>query len=540
MSRTTSTFQFNKSQKRLVVCPASATSVWGRGNGKSTMIAWIIHCVVQSMPRSSWAIAGNTYKQMLTRTLPSTVQGLEMLGYKRDVHYVVGVRPPQKWKWPVPHQPPLSYDNYISFYTGAGFHLISLSGGGGSSRGLNIDGYITDEHLLIDEEKLFTDVEACNRGNLGRWGSRMHHGRFKFSSMPYAGQGEGLLQDGAYIYDMFPDRPMVQEQLHQLQLDWVACEHAEQRRELWRDIAALEKRMTFPVNPKNGLLYSEANSFQNMANLGFGYIRNLWETMPEYMFSVEVLNMRPTKIRNGFYPHLSLTKHCYQDTKYTPIFTDAALAPVGDGSVLDGDVDPAMPLRIAVDFGDRISIAVVGQQHPAEYRFVNNFHVLHPQLVKDLARKFAEYYAYHQRKVVYFIRDNEYGNRHGPGSRTTYNIEFADELRALGWHVNEVDLGRIPDQQLRYMMWQNVLKEESPAPPVRFNLVNCKETIASMQNAPVTRDTRTNRIKKDKRSERTRKDQTQATHFSDAADLHMVALLRDAQMGSVAVPGIIR
>ena len=146
--------EFNRPQLRFIVSqPKEANSVWSRATGKSSLIAWLMHLIAQQMPRSAWALVGSTYMQILTRTLPSTIGSLERIGYVKDVHYFIGRRPPPSWNWPTPYEPPVKFDHFISFYTGASFHLVSQDKGGGSSRGLNIDGIIADESLLLDKER---------------------------------------------------------------------------------------------------------------------------------------------------------------------------------------------------------------------------------------------------------------------------------------------------------------------------------------------------------------------------------------------------
>lgn len=151
---------FNKPQQLFqVLKPSSSKNVWSRGTGKSFLIAWIIHMIVKWMPRSSWAIVGKSYKQLLTRTLPTTIATLEsVFGYKQDKDFFVRRRPPRNFRFDSPFSPPLDYDHCIIFKNGAFFHLVSLDGGGSTIRGLSIDGYLGDEALEINKEKMDSEV----------------------------------------------------------------------------------------------------------------------------------------------------------------------------------------------------------------------------------------------------------------------------------------------------------------------------------------------------------------------------------------------
>src|SRR5690606_26583641 len=79
----------------------------GRGGGKSTGAALDIKNLVYDMPRSKNFILSESYQQAYTRTLPSTIKALEMIGFKKDLHFFVGRTAPRSWKWELPYEPPL-------------------------------------------------------------------------------------------------------------------------------------------------------------------------------------------------------------------------------------------------------------------------------------------------------------------------------------------------------------------------------------------------------------------------------------------------
>jgi hypothetical protein len=137
---------------------------WGRGTGKSTILALYISECVKQMPRSTGVMVAQSFAQIKTRTLPSTIQGLEQLGYYKDIHYFVGKKPPKSWKWPEPYEPPLDYSNSMYWYNGAVMAFVSQDGGAASGRGMNVDWVVSDESALLDEEQFNTDVLLTNRG----------------------------------------------------------------------------------------------------------------------------------------------------------------------------------------------------------------------------------------------------------------------------------------------------------------------------------------------------------------------------------------
>lgn len=524
--------RFNKPQLRFIVAILRhATSNWARGTGKSSIIAWLIIMIVRLMPRSSWAIVGRTYSQMLTRTLPSTVAALARLGYEQNVHYYIGRRPPISSLWLTPYEAPLKYDYYISFPNGTGFHLISQDGGGGNSRGLNLDGVITDEALLIDKGKLDADTLPANRGNRDHFKHvPFHHGVFHFTSMPLADEAQWLLDHGDYYKELGLDYVTLGNELADLQELFIDCRDPEERKAMWPQIKALMQERSFTVDPKTGRLYSEANAFDNIENLGLKYLEEQRDTLPDFVFGIELLGRRATRSGAGFYPALRVTHHSYRasaDARLEEFNYDFhRIATAASGCVLDADCDPHLPLRMAVDWGARISVLSVAQQHPREYRFLKDFFVLHPKLIRDLAQLVTDYYANHLTRRIDFIEDAEWGNAIKPDSTQTYNDQFVDLLTTAGWRVNRVSLGRAPSHSARYQIATELLSEKDHGLPIiRFNREKCADLLLAMSMAPVRIDKGV--IQKDKRSEARKTGKLQhATHFTDTFDLHALSIGR--------------
>ncbi|QCR23081.1 hypothetical protein [Pontibacter sp. SGAir0037] len=524
--RDTKQLKLNKPQLlSLLARKSSSTSVWGRGTGKSSDIGNLIDGIVKTMPRSCWAIVGRTYQQLLTRTLPSTIAALERLGYYRGVHFFVGKSAPENWRWSLPYQSPLAFKHFIHFFNGTGFVLISQDGGGGSARGLNLDGAITDETLLLDKEKYDDEVSPTLRANKDRFGHlKIHRGHFHFTSMPHGDQGRWILDQGKYLLEKYDFITLTNEMLD-LQLKFVDSRDKEYRLRLWRDILEIKKQIRFYPD-KKGLYYSEANIFDNLENIPLAYLQEQRDVLTEFTFLTEVLNKRPGSVEAGFYPMLDTKRHTYDAYNNDYLngleFNLKKLSVVD--SRMDGDCESALPLRIAVDWGTRISTLTIAQDLPKEYRFLKGMYVKRPKLIKDLAELFTTYYAYHLNKTVYFIQDNEWGNRRLPNSDVTFNEEFVRHLRAAGWRVLVVDLGRVASPQVRYQLAHALLSPDSSLKKVSFNRHNCKDVLTAMSLAPL-RQNRKGEFEKDKSSERRESTPAEeATHFTDTVDLHFATI----------------
>ena len=515
---------FNKPQERFIMSqPKSGRNVWSRGTGKSFGIAMLIRLIVSTMPRSSWVIVGQTYKQILTRTLPSTISGMQTIGLTLDRDYFIKKKPPRALNFVRPYEPPLDYDHYMSFPNGTGFHLVSLDSGGGSSRGLNVDGIIADEGLLINKERYDTDVKATNRGNK-RYFKHVpwHHGEFIFSSMPYNNQADWIFQMADYYKEDGYDFEALRNRIIELELEFIKHPDKAYRLSLWEKIYKLKLELKF-YKSKAGFFYSEADIFDNIQNVGISYIEEQYRDMADFLFMTEILNKRPRGVEGGFYPDLSRAVHGYKDSfnnSYLNTFNEPTSADVAEIDCrMDGDLIRGVPLYLAVDWGDKINCASVGQHLKSqnEFRFLNALYVKRPKILDDLGEEFCRYYRHHNHKVVYFAYDHT-GNSGVANSNLTYAQQFAKILQKHGWKVIMLTKGAAPTHQVKYLLWSRLLRQTDPGTPsIRFNIDNCQALFVSMEQAPAKEGRRG--IEKDKGSERSNIPQEQATHLSDTADL---------------------
>lgn len=470
IKETATTLQLNIPQLMTVLAPQPRKYCeWGRGTGKSTIIAWRIKDIVTQMPRSSNVIVGETYQQILTRTLPSTISSLERLGFIKDQHYFVGRKPPKAWNWPEPFEPPLNYDHFIIFYTGAGFHLVSQDRPG-SGRGLNTDSVTGDEMTLLDFERLFNDVLATNRGNLDRFGKcPLHHSEFFAGTVPMTAKGK-----------------------------WVIKMEEEARE-----------------NPSQ-VFYLRASAEHNRHNLGEKFFTDNKRRLPSLIYNAEILNIRPDKVEGGFYGKLSEKQHTYVAYNYSHLDNVGYESPHLDCRQ-DSDLNTNAPIDLSIDYGASINVAVIAQEGADNtYRFINCMYVKHPLRLEDLLNDFCNYYAYHKNRLI-----NYYYDHTAVGTDATRTTTYADEVIRLltlkGWNVVKKYIGQAPSHHSKYLLWGAALSGDPRIPRILLNRSNASTLLISMLQAPVRQGR--NGFEKDKSSERNPNiDQAEATHPSDAAD----------------------
>lgn len=523
----------------------SEVDIHGRGTGKSYIIGWELNNIVRNMPRSVSAITGRTFGQIYTRTLPSSLKFLERIGYEKDKDYVIGRRPPKTFL--TSYEKVSKFDNFISFSNGTGFLMLSQEREG-SARGPNLDREIVDEALTIIKDRYDQEVSPANRGNEEYFGRispnpiPQHHGFRYVSSMPYSQDQKWLLDYGKYyeeeagirIFEIWNRIVKMQLQLIEAHID----NNTPLFRNLWNEIVRLKKQIT-PFVSKNGNLFTLANAFDNIKNLGFSYILREYHKQTMLTFMVEILNWIIDKVEDCYY-QLDPHKHQYYDATNDSFLRDYAENNNWDmdrlstpDSRFDLDCDPGKPLEVVPDWGSKISLFSIAQER--NFNFVtrivepvdctiNEFFVKPDDssgvMIDELVDNFCNYYQLHTRKVVVYYRDR-YGDSRQPNAKSskTYNQQAIERFERNRWEViQKVHRGQEPPQHDKYLLWMNILKGSDPRfPRVIFNAQKCKYTLISMNNTKLIESA--GKFEKDKRSERNRYVlPEEATHYGDAVD----------------------
>ena len=298
---------------------------WGRGTGKSFILAFFMKEMVKQMPGASFALVGSTYQQILARTLPSTKKGLAVLGIYEGYDYVVG-KNGTRYGFAEPIYTPDKWDNIIHFSNGAIFQLVSLDNPN-SGRGLNSFGILGDEAALFDPEKLFANVKTTNRAKEARF--------------------EKATLLGAEIYAS--STPMTK------------------RGRWFTDMEEVAKR-----KPKK-YAFIKASALINKQNLREDWFEEMKDEAPsDLYYNAEILNIRPKEILNGFYPQFKAT-HCYTD--YDNDYLEGITTNYTKASFncnQDNDIDKGRPLILSVDWGT-FCAGVVSQKLPNKHRVLKEF-----------------------------------------------------------------------------------------------------------------------------------------------------------------------
>lgn len=461
---------------------------WGRGAGKSTILAYFIYKMVKEMPRATFALVGSTYSQILSRTLPSTIEGLEMFNLHQDIDYVVG-RSGKKHGYEMPYQPPNQWNNIIHFPNGACFQMVSLDNPN-SGRGLNSYGEVGDEAALLDPEKLFTNVKTTNRSkkeifkNASMLGSETY-----VSSTPITKKGR-----------------------------W------------FTEIELLAK-----TNPQE-YLFLKASAKSN-PHLREDWFKKMKEQSPSQMlYEAEILNIRPKLIVNGFYGQLQPSIHYYTDYNNSYLETIGVVAKQEHFNCnQDNDIKVHEPLIVSFDFGV-FNSCVIAQTNEDEYRVLKSIWTKSPKLLDDLLiEQFIPYYQPHQEKTIYLYGGHD-GNNRLPNSSKTLFEQIIDILSQHGWTVYLMTRGAAATHFDKYLLINAMLKEhQTRLPKIRINEHNNPDLIISLERAEA-KEGLTGAVEKDKRDERNALfPQQHATHLPDAFDIPIVTLYNQLFKGTNAL-----
>lgn len=503
-------------------------AIWSRGTGKTTgLLAPKSARYLDMMPRCTGVFVAATFQQLLTRTLKPTVAGWERMGYKRGVHFLVGEKPTKKWidtwRWKGPYQPPFDYSHFITWWNGAGIQMISQDRVG-SSNGVSIDFIMGDEAKLLNEKRLKEELFPANRGIYKELADNPHHhGKTFITDMPVGTAGRWILDQ---VKKMDPERlesictVLIKLQEYRTQL--ATCNNKTISAKLAAKIA--QGNQLLNILRKNFVYYHESNIFDNIDAVGIDYVKEELRSLSKFQFSTAILNLKPYKLEDGFYPKLIEEYHGYFSYEYNhfhQVGYDFDLLDQYNDSRKDGDIEHDEPLHIAGDYNRRIWPIVTGQPHNTnepgvkELRILSGHHVLGPKSLDDAIEHWCNYYRYHRRKEVYFWFDH---TAIGETRNVTVKDDICSGLRKRGWIVHEMYIGQQPDQETRYLVLNDILEENGKYPwIIRYNRDNCKYLGLSLFQAQAKEKGKG--FGKDKSTEHDPNfPAEESTHYTDAFD----------------------
>lgn len=470
---------FNKPQLEVMATAANTTViVGGRRLGKTHGIAapWLLRNT-QSMPGSAIGIVGASFQQILTRTLPGTFKGLEDMGYYRNIHYVVGVRPSKSWSDKCV-RPPVKYDHVVSWYNGTMWNLISQDVPG-SSNSLTLQGVFGDEAKFLDFDKLKDETFPANGGFKGAWKNCPWLNSMLFiSDMPTSKKGSWFLS-----YREKTDKEliaMIQFLVYEIDRLRRAKHNTYTQQKLY------EYRLKLAQLRSVAVYYREISTIENIELLGKKYIAQMKRDLPPLVFQTSILCLRPGKLKDGFYPSFSEKAHTYS------AFNNSYLHGLGynfekaqDAKCRqDGDLDPKKPICIAFDYNSNINWLVAAQADGTKAKVLKSFYVKYQRKLRELVDDFCDYYQYHETREVVFYYDNTALGSNYAVNEEDFAAVIQEQFSKNHWKIQPVYMGQQLRQHEKYNMIDQAFKGQRYLLPM-FNEPNNEALIMGIQHTGV-------------------------------------------------------
>ncbi len=519
---------FNQMQREAMLIGARDTViVAGRGTGKGLLHAAVNLRNFQAMPRSTTAFVVPAASRALVSTIPSMTRHWETWGYKRDVHWMIGRRPPRQLDWPKPLIEPENWENVISFYTGAIGVIISQDRKG-TSNSLSVDFVDIDEAKLVKFERLKEETFQANRGQIREFGDcPWHHGMLITSDMPVTKEGSWFLR-----YEKQQDAELIEAIRGLTEREAaIRCRLKEDGAPAYLEGRLCKAREQLSALRRHALYYGVYSSLTNMEVLGEEYIRQMQRDLPALVFQTSVL-CRPVGIlKDGFYSSMR-ESHKYSAADYHRIdmldYNFEAIERMGCNA--DADLMRDKPLCIAFDFNRNINWLVVGQNDEEErvMRTLKSFWVKYDRKLPELVGDFCDYYASLLLKEVVFYYDSTALGSNYAVNDQDFKWVVCHELEKRGWSVKPVYLGKPMKHADKHLLINQGFAGRQRLTPL-FNAEGNADLLLSITTAGVYNGN------KDKRGEKlaeTEEDRLEArTDGSDAWDTLYIGCERFPQQG---------
>lgn len=502
----------------------------GRGTGKTDgLLSPYMIRSTQSMPRGTGLFLGNSIKQLFTKTVPNTITAIErMTGLKEGIHFFRG-HAPAKCKFKEPIIKPKIWENCIHFWNGFVWYMISTAVKA-AANGMNVCAIAGDEARFMPEAIIKGEILPTLRG------INTTHPGFDENRNPF--------YKSLYLVS---DAPLTRRQ------EWMRKRKDEQTFEVNRQIAQMiaEANVCPEIveSPKfqriltrlrcQSNVYFSFSTIENIDILGEKFIKDMQRELTPTMFDISIRNVEKERINDGYYVNLNIDEvHGYTNKDeeqievatrefscktVTQLYTGGRTLRVesenidlgalgrANNCVLDTDIIPGEPLRIAFDYNANINCVVTGQTSTRRdisvLRILSSMVYTKASRLEGLCAQWCKYYEPHRsscRDVIFYYDSTAkqgaaYASEKYDETRY-YNI-VKRVLKKNGWNVIEVSMGRPMSHNKKYEFLNGCLAG-TQRPYIRINRENNENLIASMENAGVVEGR--NGFEKDKSREKYR------------------------------------
>lgn len=267
---------------------------------------------------------------------------------------------------------------------------------------------------------------------------------------------------------------------------------------------------------RSAFCFYRASTFDNIDLLGADYVAKMKRDLPPVVFAISILNLKQTKVNDGFYSNLDIENvHGYapedcpavsstmtrrdattvkggqtvRELYETPDFGE--LQAVKDCTA-DGDVMENLPLYISMDYNAKINWMVTAQVYRRDgqdcMNVISSMYVKDNKGLRELAQDWCRYYRpkmAHNREVVYFYDATAKFRAYAVAGSEDFKDIVINELTRFGWAVRCVDMGTPMAHEMKYKDINESLSGCS-WPAIRINTENNEALIVALQAAEVS------------------------------------------------------
>lgn len=449
-----------------VMQPWSLYWIAGRASAKTVQVlAERVQEVAHDCPGAPFAWVADTYSDLHKNVIPSLIDGLSLLGWMPDVHFVINREPPREWKQRM-YNVCTDWRNTMVFYTGFNFTFISLDRAA-IGAGRSYVGVFGDEVKYFPEEK-FTNLLKAVRGFRVKYGDSVwYRSRTLTTDMPnpnHLGEYDWILKlarqndkqrillalRAGFVYNDTKREYLSRlQEYNNLKADArtdpaVRPALADAERQMMLARRTMERWERRWVKTRRGVsFFFISSSYVNVDILGEDWFNDEFAEGLEGA-ACNILSVIPKlEASQMFYCNLSM-KNFYADGFLNDVIEQHPFGWEQDCTVLRY-LDPGRPLEAGMDAGNMLSM-VFGQQTGRVMRILKELYTLPPQNVRDLADKFLAYFKPHRRKLLKLYYDRSMNNYKrvstDMASQIKKAIETDAEGRRTGWTVQLMSLGQ--------------------------------------------------------------------------------------------------
>ena len=449
-----------------VMQPWSLYWIAGRASAKTVQVlAERVQEVAHDCPGAPFAWVADTYSDLHKNVIPSLIDGLSLLGWMPDVHFVINREPPREWKQRM-YNVCTDWRNTMVFYTGFNFTFISLDRAA-IGAGRSYVGVFGDEVKYFPEEK-FTNLLKAVRGFRVKYGDSVwYRSRTLTTDMPnpnHLGEYDWILKlarqndkqrillalRAGFVYNDTKREYLSRlQEYNSLKADArtdpaVRPALADAERQMMLARRTMERWERRWVKTRRGVsFFFISSSYVNVDILGEDWFNDEFAEGLEGA-ACNILSVIPKlEASQMFYCNLSM-KNFYADGFLNDVIEQHPFGWEQDCTVLRY-LDPGRPLEAGMDAGNMLSM-VFGQQAGRVMRILKELYTLPPQNVRDLADKFLAYFKPHRRKLLKLYYDRSMNNYKrvstDMASQIKKAIETDSEGRRTGWTVQLMSLGQ--------------------------------------------------------------------------------------------------